>query len=300
MQSVAFSMEITVPSGHPEELRIVEIPQWSGIGFMFPRNERQKVVQMRGNELKKPGIYILWGQDDDGQDRVYIGETDSLDDRLKNHTDTFWNDTIVFTSRDGSINKAHVLFVESELVAIARKAGRCIVANVNDPQKSNLNETQRITAQIFLERLLLCLETVGVPFFRRLPENPTIKASQSPNTIAKTGGPPTVLLYLAGGQGRRQFDASGYVHGSEFIVFKGSRAAKENVRSASAQIRRNRAALVEDGYFIDRGNIYELVNDHVFSSPSSAGQAITGRACNGRAEWKTNEERPLSELEENS
>lgn len=51
--------------------------------------------------MQQPGMYFLFGKDEDGYDIAYIGETENLFDRIANH-DThkdFWELVIVFVSQ---------------------------------------------------------------------------------------------------------------------------------------------------------------------------------------------------------
>lgn len=62
--SKGFSVRIFIPSGEPERLRIVEKSNWTGIGLVFPRSEYPEV--RKRDELKRPGVYILWGPGESG------------------------------------------------------------------------------------------------------------------------------------------------------------------------------------------------------------------------------------------
>ena len=58
---------------------------------------------------------------------------------------------------------------------------------------------------------------------------------------------------------------------------------------------RLRDSLLEKG-IIDAG--FHFVKDHIFTSPSLAAAVVLGRNANGRTEWKTAENRPLRDVEE--
>ena len=297
--SDAFSITIRVPTGSPGGLRIIEKPNWSGIGFMFPRDDfRQEDVQQQV-AMSNPGVYVLWGDNDDGEQRIYIGVADSVVERLRTHVSseqhTFWNETIVFTSKDRSVNSTHARFVESDLVRIAKQVDYRKVANDQNPGKPNLPENDTITARSFLDHSLSCMGIVGIPFFRETPTS-----SQGSDILPSNPLPDSAYLYLRGGGQRGEVKATGYRDGKELVVLATAQAAKEEVQSASTQIRGNRRILIDDGHFVDRGDYYELLNDFRFSSPSAAAQALLGRASNGRIEWKNNADKSLGEMEADS
>lgn len=295
-------LDIGVPSGQPDGLRVIHMDGWSGVALYFPRSKFRSEARGR-NEMQRPGIYVLWGDSEDGQMLLYIGETDSLADRLTTHFSDrdkeFWNETIILTTIDGSLNKAHVRFIESELITMAQAIApnrEFNVLNSRTSQPPNLTERDVSAAQRFLKSALLCMAIAGVPFFNQLGINPREQQLDPAPTPSSPSPPQPTLLFLRGGQGQRATDASGYVSGGEFVILAGAKATKEEAQSASQSIRNQRAKLVEEGHLVDRGDHLELVSDHVFGSASSAAQALLGRSSNGLREWLTGDGIPLRDL----
>ncbi len=64
------------------------------------------------DELKRTGVYFLFGPDDEGTDlgKVYVGEGDEIGKRLYQHNKDkpFWERFIAVTSKDMNLTKAHV------------------------------------------------------------------------------------------------------------------------------------------------------------------------------------------------
>ena len=85
--SDAFTLRIFVPDGDPDGVRIVDRMNWTGRGYVVPR-DRWAEVKTRA-ELSRPGVYILIGYEPDeiGNDRpvAYIGQTDNLRSRVETH-----------------------------------------------------------------------------------------------------------------------------------------------------------------------------------------------------------------------
>ena len=82
----------------------------------------------------------------------------------------------------------------------------------------------------------------------------------------------------------------------EFIVFAGSSVApairsdarySESTARSYAGYRAVHDKLVADGSIVIEGGDGRLTRDTVFRSPSQAGAIVTGRSCNGRTEWVT-------------
>ena len=82
-----FTLRIFVPSGDPDGVRIVDRMNWTGRGYVVPRDRWGDV---RGRpEMTRPGVYVLIGYEPDelGNERpiAYIGQTDNLRSRIESH-----------------------------------------------------------------------------------------------------------------------------------------------------------------------------------------------------------------------
>ena len=77
-----------------------ELSNWTGKAYKIPRN-KIKICSDR-DDLKNPGIYLLFGKDESNKDLIYIGEAESVFKRLNQHLNQkdFWNKTIAFVSKD--------------------------------------------------------------------------------------------------------------------------------------------------------------------------------------------------------
>lgn len=274
-----FSVRIYIPSGNPEGLRLVEKSNWTGQGLVFPRAEFGEVRE-RG-ELKRPGVYVLWGPGESGQlPRVYVGEGDYLLSRLEQHAKQkdFWTHAVSFTSKDQNLNKAHVQYLEARLVALAVEAKRAEVDNGNVPQLPALSDADAADAEAFLADLLLCLPLVGVNLFER----------------ARADAAKEVELFLkAKGISARGLDSS-----EGFIVRAGSQAVIEEVPSIHGFLSGLRKALVAQGVLVPDGKVYRLTQDYAFNSPSTAAGVLLGRNSNGRTQWKDANGRTLKQIQE--
>ncbi len=279
MNKSGFSVRIFLPSGDPEGLRIVQKSNWTGQGLVFPRALLAEARQRE--ELKRTGIYVLWGPGDSGQlSRVYVGHGDKVLRRLDQHAKEkdFWTQAIVFTSKDQNLNEAHAHYLEARLVALAAEAKRGELDNGNVPQLPALSEADVADVESFLGDLLLCLPIVGVSFFE----------------LAKAGSAKSGDLFLkAKGIEARGVDAPG-----GFVVRSGSQAVKDEVASIHAYLTQLRHSLVEQGVMELTDDGYRFTQDYAFSSPSTAAGVLLGRSSNGRVEWKDAMGRSLKEIQE--
>ncbi len=275
-----FSIQIFLPSGEPEGLRIIEMPNWTGQGIVFPRSRLAEAHKRE--ELKRPGVYVLWGPgEDDELPRVYVGEGDTVLSRLDNHAKNkdFWTHAVAFTSKDKNFNKVHFKHLESRLVKLAREAKRAELKNDNKPQPPAVSEADSADAERFLANLLLCLPIVGIKMFEK------VAVDQSKDDL---------LLRIKG----KGIEARGLDTAQGFVVQAGSQTVKQEVPSIHPYLHTRRKLLIDLGVLEDAGGFYRFKQDYLFDSPSMAAGVILGRSSNGRDEWKDADGHTLKELQE--
>jgi hypothetical protein len=192
----------------------------------------------------------------------------------------FWSHAVIFTSKDDSLNKAHVQYLEARLVELAAEAKRVDLANENTPKRRTLSEADRAVAEAFLQDMRLCLRLVGLNFFEK----------------GKGAGEKSYDLVLKAK--RKGIEAWGQTTGQGFVVRAGSRAVKNESDLLSRGYRKIRQDLLARGTFADEGSYYLLTQDCTFRSPSAAATVLLGRSANGRREWRDAQGRTLKEIQE--
>ena len=96
--------------------------------------------------------------------------------------------------------------------------------------------------------------------------------------------------------GNKDSSATGEYTDDGFLVFKGSKAAADEVKSASDWIVTLRNKLKESEVVIESNQQLEFQKDHMFDSPSAAAAVVLGRTANGWIEWKDESGKTLDEL----
>ncbi len=285
MNSTPFSLRIFVADGDPDGLRIVEKSNWIGKALVFPRALLPQ-VKVRP-ELAQTGVYLLLGPRPDGEgDMLYVGEGDPIRPRLESHyaQKDFWTRAIGFTTTTaGQLNKAHVQFLESRLIALARAAKRMPLDNANQPAEPSLSEADRADMEVFLGHMLGMLPVLGVHAFEQAPKAPAAKA-----------GP----VLTCKGKG---VQATGYEASQGFVVRAGSQAVVDSAPSMAQHVRGMfdlRQELINNGVLVMQGGLFQFTQDYTFSAPSTAAAVVLGRSANGRVEWKAADGRTLKEIQE--
>jgi len=183
-----FSVNVFLPAGDPEGIKVVEKSNWTGRGLVIPR---PMFAESRARpELDRTGVYLLVGPSETSSlPALYVGEGDPVKPRLDQHARNkdFWTHAVVFTSKDSNLNKAHVQRLESRLVELASAAKRSALENGNMPAPPSLSEAEEAFAEGFLDDILLCLPILGYALFESAE---TAAAGTAPSD---SGG---VTLYL--------------------------------------------------------------------------------------------------------
>lgn len=276
------TIKIFLIDGEPNGRMSCELSNWSGKAYKIPRIKIKDCSDR--NDLISTGVYLLFGKDEEGKDLVYIGEAESILKRLTQHLNQkdFWNETIVFISKDENLNKAHVKYLENRLHDIAISSKRYKVENSITPTQSSISESDRAEMEEFIENIKMLVNTLGHKVF---DEKREIKPKQKQE-----------LFSIKAARGA---DGIGEPTSDGFVVFKGSKAASSIVNSMTPSFVKLRKSLIEEGILIDKTEYLEFSEDYIFSSPSTAAVIVMGRNANGLTEWKQKDGKTLKEFESN-
>lgn len=266
--------------GRPDGLRILDQGNWSGRALDFARADWSAV--RAEPELRKPGVYILRGEQDDGTTAIYVGEADELRARLAQHqarTDN-WSRATAFITKDDSLNKATVKYLEARLISLGHAAKRSAMLTRTAPDLPAMSRADVSEAEGYLEHMLPVLPILGIVAF------------QAP-AVAKAEAGRTVLFLNGSGISARARET-----GEGFLVEAGATARAAEQPSIHPYMKAIRARMLRDGFFAIHGHLYRLTEDQLFGSPSTAAGVLLGRPASGPLEWKDASGRRLKELRE--
>lgn len=300
MNQQPFSLRIFVADGDPDGLRLIERSNWIGKAVLFPRPLLPKLLQTR-SEFAQTGVYLLLGPRDDGDgEMLYIGEGDPVGPRLQSHygQKDFWSRAVFFVASNNQLNKAHVQFLEAQLISRALTAKRLPLDNINQPSQPTLSEADRADMQVFLDNLLGMLPVLGIHAFDAAASLP----ASSPNPLSSTSttvplATITAEILICKGKG---VTATAYESTQGFVVKQGSEAVETPVPSMQQHVPgmfEVRQELIKNGVLLLNSGRYVFTQDYPFTSPSTAAAVILGRSANGRIEWKNAQGETLKKLQ---
>jgi hypothetical protein len=278
------SLELFYIDGHPDGMVTAELYNWTGHVLMAPRT--QLGVALKRSEPRCSGVYLLLG-DQDGTPFAYIGESDDVGGRLKNHDvkKDWWNSVIFITTAGNKLNKAHVRYLESRLIAEARRIGRVELDNGTTPPVPSLSEADVAKMEAFLANLLTVLPAVRVDMFieRTRPAVKGVVAGAIQITGPTSPAPSFILETRKHG-----LRASAFLEKGEFVVEAGSLARLnwEGRGSEGTGYGQLHAELKRSGVLQPDNQHSVFKENYAFKSPSAAAAVVNGRPANGTIEWK--------------
>lgn len=278
------SVRLYLVDGSPKGLVTAEIMNWTGHVLTGPRTKLAELVQRP--EGSRTGVYFLVGSDPEGGalPLVYIGESDDVAMRLKQHNRAeesggkdFWEHVWLVTSKDQNLTKAHVKYLESQLIQSVRDSGLCKVINGTAPEYGSLPESDQADMAFFMDQLRTILPVLDFEFLRA-PVLSSANKAESPPLVDES----PVFIFTVSSKG---ISASAREQDGQFVVLKGS-SAIGSWESSSISYQRQYEQLCASGVLAEQGSGKRYFTaDTAFSSPSAAAGVISGRNTNGRTSW---------------
>ena len=280
------SIRLFLVDGVPSGLLTAEIVNWTGHTLTGPRSKLDDLIKRP--ECSRTGIYFLIGPDPENvmRSQVYIGESDDVAQRLKQHNrpeaqggKDFWERVCLVTSKDQNLTKAHVKYLESKLLAIAKQSGACTLLNGTAHEYGMLPESDSSDMVFFIEQIKIILPMLGFDFLRDQQKLIERIKQQASEPEAAT----VFVMEIA----KYEIKAEAREVDGEFVVLAGSRAQHSwvsNTNYVSYQPLYNE--LKDNGVLAaDASGHVCFTRDQIFSSPSAAAAVVSGRPANGRTTW---------------
>lgn len=275
--------------GDPDSRWICDLSNWTGVGFRIPRSMVSGSREL--DRISTPGVYFLIGKtEDESQTAVYIGEAEDVYYRITQHINNGekewqeWNECVAFCSKDSTLNKAKIKFLENSLYNIAVRTGRCKVMNGNTPTRSSLSAKDEAETGEYLEMLRIVMGSMGYRFLQ------PYKAAPSPRKERCAYTEDGELFYCK--YPKMGVDAKAMIVPEGILVLKGSK-----IRGGETNSFKKDCYYVLKQKLIDGGIISDnqFTRDYLFSSYTAAASVVSGNNTNGRTAWVDEEGKTVAE-----
>lgn len=275
------SIELFLANGTADSLITAELSNWNGKAIKIPRIE---VSDCKRDDIKGAGVYFLFCKEEDDSDSVYIGESETIQERLNQHIRDYnadkekfyWTTAVIFLGRD--LNKALIRYLEDRFVQIARESKRYKVLTKNTYGKTIMKESQTAAMEEFIGNVRILINALGYKVLE-----PTVH--NDPNS---TVNDEALFLNLGNASGKGMITTEG------FVLFAG---AVLNEKTSEKSLSKGAATLRKKHLASNKVKDFVTTEDILFSSSSAAADFVTGYSVSGPATWKNAAGVTLKELE---
>lgn len=275
------SIELFLANGTADSLITAELSNWNGKAIKIPRIE---ISDCKRDDIKSAGVYFLFCKEEDDSDSVYIGESETIQERLNQHIRDYnadkekfyWTTAVIFLGRD--LNKALIRYLEDRFVQIARESKRYKVLTKNTYGKTVMKESQTAAMEEFIDNVRILINALGYKVLE-----PTVH--NDPNS---TVDDETLFLNLGNASGKGMVTTEG------FVLFAG---AVLNEKTSEKSLSKGAATLRKKHLASNKVKDFVTTEDILFSSSSAAADFVTGYSVSGPATWKNAAGVTLKELE---
>ena len=287
------TIKIFLADGTATGIRHAEVVNWTGQAVVCPRGRVGELSAWP--ESLRPGVYVLYGDDSSGtKPSAYIGEAENVHTRLQEHVKKkdFWDQVVLFTSKDENLTKAHVKYLEAKMVELASNAGRVVLENGNVPNFPTLPRADRAAMEDFVEPARLLLAALGFFILQPVPQKVALGSALDAGRGPLSG---TRLFFKVTATG---VDAEGASTDDGFVVYAGSKGSSTVLDSLPSGWLSIREELITHHSIGVEGDDIVFTEDVLFKSPSAAAAIVCGGNRNGREAWRDVDGRTLKSLEE--
>lgn len=268
-------------------IKTLEIANKTILCTIIPRASITMYLKyVKEENINNAGVYILTDTPYNFGNRreIYIGEGDPVEERLKSHYQEkqFWDECIVFTSKDSYITKTQVQYLESKLIKKGKEYNQVYI-NQNNSKEPNISDVEKSEIEEFLDDLLLILESLQYNMFLKIEKYLDYNNENE-------------IIY----EFKRKYASSKMkVINNKYVILKNSIIIKdiESIKSTRQSTLEIREKYIKKGILKELGEGYILTDDiGEFTSPSGAAIFVAGGSLNGAKEWKYNG-KTLGEIE---
>ena len=145
-----------------------QISNWNGIAYKIPRKLLDDCRSFEA--FQQSGVYLLFGTNS-----VYVGQAEvrktgkGIHQRIVDHeTDRYcncWEEVVIFTTKDNSLGRTDISYLENRFYNKDMQAGRFSVQNGNEPTIGTVTEEKEAELEEFIDQAELILGALGYKVF---------------------------------------------------------------------------------------------------------------------------------------
>lgn len=273
--SISKKLETIYHNGQPDGIRSIRRTLSTMTVYVIPRLLLSEAKNISG--INRHGIYYLINESEDNKiAQIYIGQTRNGIMRLDDHNRSkdFWNKAIMFLGDSKTFSLDMISGLEKFAIVKAQESKRYTVENTVVP-KYEIDEYDLSSVEETYDEIQFIMATQGYKM-----------------TDAKSSIDSKEILHTT----RNGIKAFGVYDGEKFEVLEGSIISTKEYSSLSPAIKSMRDTAIKNKDLMYVNGELQLQKSMSFSSPSSAAMFVLGASANGWTEWKSNDEKTLSDI----
>lgn len=145
-----------------------QISNWNGIAYKIPREFLSECKDL--DAFQQSGVYFLFGYKS-----VYVGQAEvrksgkGIHQRILDHeSDKYkdcWDEVVIFTTKDNSLGRTDISYLENRFYNKALKANRYSLQNGVEPTIGTVTEEKEDELEEFMDQAELILGALGYKVF---------------------------------------------------------------------------------------------------------------------------------------
>lgn len=278
------TIKIELLEGTPGGFRRAEFTTQMMRVLVVPRDKQDLLEHCP--EAKFQAVYLIVGEDKQGDPVVYVGKTRRMALRIKEHNKSgqhdFWRNVLYFVTKDNSLSSTEIEYLEWFLIRKAVEAGNYRVDNANKgcKEEPQVEPAKQADFADYYNQIVALSEVLGY--------------GDIFNRISIENSSPEMLFFY---KSERGADAKLSVREDGYYVLAGSicPASLTETGKNSSFIVNKRETLLKTGVLNPQGKTLVFKQDYKFISPSGAAALVLGTNTNGWRTWKDTAGKTLDE-----
>lgn len=272
-----------------EDMLEIKIENWNGVVYKISRNI---IKNNKISEIERPGVYLLICENDsDNKNQVYIGESENVYKRLRNHLNKYekneieyyWVHCYVFAGND--FDKALIRYIEKRLYDEAEKAKRYKILTEKTTSNPIINDFKKYSCEEYIKNSLEILNVLEIDIFRIVQQRSNNEVNEQDISSINYSSNNNEFKYMK--IKSTKANAYGYESSNGFVVIKGSSISEKVTDTFDKYYKsknRLRNELIERKVIVNN----KFTMDYEFTSPNAAFILITGMGSGhkGIESWK--------------
>ena len=158
----AKTINLLLYEGNLEGVISIEDSSWNaGELYSAPRSSVTDLIDTEA--CNKFGVYLLLSED-----VVYVGQSSDLARRINQHVigKDWWTSVVILTTKDDSLNRSDIDYLEHVLIEKATKNDRLDCDNRNKGNIPKVDKFRKIVLQQYLDEALFLMDLIGISVFK--------------------------------------------------------------------------------------------------------------------------------------